>query len=72
MIHVGEDEVLLDDARRYFERAAAASVNVELDVWKWVAHGIVNGIGNLAASAEALDAISEFLVGRLTADSEHP
>ena len=69
-IHVGEDEVLLDDSRRYFEKAAAAGVDVELDVWEGMAHGIVNGIGNLAASAEALDAISEFLVGRLTADSE--
>ena len=68
-IHVGEDEVLLDDSRRYFEGAATAGVNIELDVWKGMAHGIVNGIGNLAASAEALDAISKFLVGRLTADS---
>ncbi len=70
-IHVGEDEVLLDDSCRYFERAAAAGVDVKLDVWEGMAHGIVNGIGNLAASAEALGAISEFLVGRLTADSEH-
>ena len=67
-IHVGEDEVLLDDSRRYFERAAAAGVDVELDVWEGMAHGIVNGIGNLAASAGALDAISKFLVRRLTAD----
>ena len=67
-IHVGEDEVLLDDSRRYYERAAAAGVDVELDVWEGMAHGIMNGIGNLAASAEVLDAISEFLVGRLTAN----
>ena len=72
-IHVGEDEVLLDDSRRYFERAAAAGVDVELDVWEGMAHGIVNGIGNLASAAEALEAISKFLVskflvGRLTAD----
>lgn len=65
-IHVGGDEVLLDDSRRYFECAAAAGVDVELDVWEGMAHGFVNGIGSFAASAEALDAIGAFLIGRLT------
>ena len=31
-IHVGDDEVLLDDSRRYAEPAAAAGVDVRLDV----------------------------------------
>ena len=66
-LHVGDDEVLLDDSRRYFECAAAAGVNVELDVWEGMAHGFANAVGSLAASAEALDALSEFLAGRLAA-----
>src|SRR5882672_989542 len=32
-IHVGDDEVLLDDSRRYVERAIAAGVDARLDVW---------------------------------------
>src|SRR6202166_4913011 len=32
-IHVGDDEVLLDDSRRYVERAMAAGVDARLDVW---------------------------------------
>jgi acetyl esterase/lipase len=31
-IHVGEDEVLLDDARRYVENACAAGVDARLDI----------------------------------------
>jgi len=32
-VHVGDDEVLLDDSRRYVERAVAAGVDAMLDVW---------------------------------------
>jgi epsilon-lactone hydrolase len=32
-IHVGDDEVLLDDSRRYVERAVAAGVGATLDAW---------------------------------------
>jgi len=32
-IHVGDDEVLLDDSLRYVERAVAAGVDAEADVW---------------------------------------
>jgi epsilon-lactone hydrolase len=32
-VHVGYDEVLLDDSRRYVERAVAAGVDATLDVW---------------------------------------
>lgn len=64
-IHVGEDEVLLDDSRRYFERAVAAGVDAGLDVWQGMPHGFVGSIGKLAAAANALDAIGEFLALRL-------
>ena len=64
-LHVGEDEVLLDDARRYGERASAVGVDAALDVWQGMAHGFANGIGTLAAAAGALDAIGSFLRERL-------
>src|SRR5690348_8369034 len=66
-IHVGDDEVLLDDSRRYVERAVAAGVDARLDVWTGMPHGFVASIGMLKASARALDAIGTFLVERLRA-----
>jgi acetyl esterase/lipase len=60
-IHVGDDEVLLDDSRRYVERAIAAGVDARLDVWTGMPHGFVAIIGPIKASARALDAIGLFL-----------
>jgi len=67
-IHVGDDEVLLDDSRRYVERAIADGVDARLDVWTGMPHGFVASIGKLKAAAQALDAIGMFLTERLTAD----
>jgi monoterpene epsilon-lactone hydrolase len=66
-IHVGDDEVLLDDSRRYVERAMAAGVDARLDVWTGMPHGFVANIGTLKAAAPALDAIGQFLTERLQA-----
>jgi epsilon-lactone hydrolase len=38
LIHVGNDEVLLDDSRRLAERARAAGVTVDLKIWPVVPH----------------------------------
>ena len=38
LIHVGADEVLLDDSTRLAERARAAGVRVELKIWPVVPH----------------------------------
>jgi monoterpene epsilon-lactone hydrolase len=66
-IHVGEDEVLLDDSRRYFERAIASGVDARLDIWEGMAHGFTTSVGQLAAAAKSLDAIGVFIVERLAA-----
>jgi monoterpene epsilon-lactone hydrolase len=63
-IHVGDDEVLLDDSRRYIERAVAAGVDARLDVWMGMPHGFPASVGKLKAAAQALDAIGMFLVER--------
>jgi acetyl esterase/lipase len=60
-IHVGDDEVLLDDSRRYVERAVAGGVDARLDVWTGMPHGFVAIIGPIKASAQALDAVGLFL-----------
>jgi acetyl esterase/lipase len=71
-IHVGDDEVLLDDSRRYVERAIAAGVDARLDVWMGMPHGFPAIIGPIKASAQALDAIGLFLTERLQAGIRHP
>ncbi len=64
-VHVGDDEVLLDDARRYVERALAAGVDATLDVWMGMPHGFVTGIREFAAARQALNAIGAFMAERL-------
>ena len=66
-IHVGDDEVLLDDSRRYAERAVAARVDARLDVWMGMPHGFPGNIGKLKAAAQTLDAVGAFLTKRLQA-----
>jgi monoterpene epsilon-lactone hydrolase len=61
-VHVGNDEVLLDDSVRLVERAVAAGVDARLDVWQGMVHGYLGGIGRLAASTETLQLIGEFLI----------
>jgi len=64
-VHVGDDEVLLDDSRRYVERAVAAGVDARLDVWMGMPHGFVNSVGFMNAADQALRAIGAFLNGLL-------
>jgi epsilon-lactone hydrolase len=61
-VHVGNDEVLLDDSVRLVERAVAAGVDARLDVWQGMVHGYLGGIGRLAASTATLQLIGEFLI----------
>jgi monoterpene epsilon-lactone hydrolase len=67
-IHVGDDDVLLDDSLRYVERAVAAGVDARVDVWMGMPHGFPVSIRKLKAAAQALDAIGAFLGSRLQAD----
>jgi epsilon-lactone hydrolase len=66
-IHVGDDEVLLDDSLRYVERAVATGVDARVDVWMGMPHGFPGSIGRLKAAAKVLDAIGAFLAERLQA-----
>lgn len=64
-IHVGNDEVLLDDSIRFVEKAVASGVDARLDIWEGMPHGFLGGIGNFAAASRALEAVGTFLSGRL-------
>ena len=64
-VHVGDDEVLLDDSLRYVERAVVAGVDAKLDVWMGMPHGFVTDVGRFNAATKALSAIGAFLIERL-------
>jgi epsilon-lactone hydrolase len=59
-VHVGDGEVLLDDSRRYVERAVGAGVGAKLDVWMGIPHGFVSSVGNVHAANQALRATGTF------------
>ena len=67
-IHVGDDEILLDDSRRYVERALAGGVDAELDIWMGMPHGFVTNVIGFNAAAQALRATGAFL-GRVLSES---
>ena len=64
-IHVGDDEVLLEDSRRYVENAVAAGVDAKLDIWMGMPHGFVTNVGGFNATTHALKASGAFLIERL-------
>jgi epsilon-lactone hydrolase len=64
-VHVGDDELLLDDSRCYVERAVTAGVDAKLDVWTGMPHGFVANVGVFNAATEALKASGAFLIGLL-------
>jgi acetyl esterase/lipase len=66
MLHVGEDEILLDDAGRYAERLDAAGSAGELHIWKGMVHVFPANLAMLRAAREAANEIGAFLRRRLT------
>jgi monoterpene epsilon-lactone hydrolase len=70
-VHVGDDEVLLDDSRRYVEKALAAGLDAKLDVWLGMPHGFALNIGMFDASAKALESSGAFLAECLKSTANH-
>ncbi len=64
LIQVGERECLLDDSRRLAEKAAAARVDVTIDVWEGMIH-VFQSFAPVAPEGEAgIRRIAEYLAGR--------
>jgi monoterpene epsilon-lactone hydrolase len=62
LVHVGSDEVLLDDSTRLAERATAAGVNVDLKVWDGMWHEFQRFAGRGVVEAqESIDLIGAFV-----------
>lgn len=64
-LHVGNDEVLRDDAVCYADRARAAGVAADLHVWEGMPHVFPANVGTLEAADHALDLVSAFLIEHL-------
>ena len=64
-LHAGTDEILLDDSRRYAERAGEASVEAAVHAWEGMAHVFQSNVGKLSAADQSLDLIGNFLRQRL-------
>jgi acetyl esterase/lipase len=67
---VGDDEVLLDDSVRLVDRALAAGVDAQLDVWEGMTHGFQGSVGLLSASTQTLQQIGSFLSQRFAESAE--
>lgn len=66
-IQVGADELLLDDARRYANAAAAQGGVVHLDVYEGMHHVFQRSTEELASAREALDNAARFIATHWTA-----
>lgn len=60
-IDVGDDEILLDDAVRYAERARAAGVDATLHVWSGMPHVFQSSLGRLQAAEHSMSELAAFL-----------
>lgn len=64
LLHVGTAETLLDDSTRFAERARAAGVDVDLDVWDEMIHVWHAFATVLPEAREAIDRIGRYLTAR--------
>jgi acetyl esterase/lipase len=70
IVHVGSDEVLLDDSTRLAERARAAGVRVELKIWPVVPH-VWQIVPAMPEARESLEEVSRFLKTPVGAGVKH-
>ena len=61
LLHVGEDEILLDDSRRLADRLERAGTPYELHVWKGMLHVFPANLALLQAAREGLEDMGRFL-----------
>jgi monoterpene epsilon-lactone hydrolase len=69
LIHVGSDEVLLDDAVRVADRMRTAGCEVELEVWPRMPHAWHVWARMMPEARTAIERIGDFVEGRM-ANSE--
>lgn len=63
LVHVGNDEILLDDSFRLVERARAAGVDVSFKVWDDMWH--VFQTFEIPEARQSIEEIGEYVVQKL-------
>ena len=66
LVHVGEDEILREDAIRLADRAKACGVDVQLDIYPRMWH-VWQLFRELPQSAQSLEEIARFFARHLEA-----
>ncbi|WDL95652.1 alpha/beta hydrolase [Alicyclobacillus sp. ALC3] len=70
LIHVGHDEVLLDDAIRLSDRLNAAGVAAGVKVWEGMWHVFQSFAAYVPESQQAIDEIGNFVQSKLPANAK--
>jgi monoterpene epsilon-lactone hydrolase len=66
LIHVGSDEIMLDDSQRVADKAKAAGVAVTLEIWEGMWHVWHAFATRLPEAQQAIDRIGEFIRQTIT------
>jgi monoterpene epsilon-lactone hydrolase len=69
-MHVGEDDVLLDDSVRYGKRFEEEGGTIEVHTWQGMIHVFPSNIALLKAAEEALKNIGDFLKSRASSSPD--
>jgi epsilon-lactone hydrolase len=70
LIQVGDRETVLDDSKMFADKARAAGVDVELQVWDGMIHVFQMFGAELSEARQAIDSIAEFLNEHLQMKAE--
>ncbi len=65
IVHVGGDEVLLDDSTRLAERARAAGCDVTIEIWPEMQHVFQIAVGNVPEADASVAQLGAWLAQRL-------
>lgn len=65
VMHVGSDDILLDDSTRFGAAMTAAGSESEVHVWDGMIHVFPSNVAIFAAARDALDQIGEFIRHRV-------
>ena len=60
LIQVGSAETMLDDSKRFFEKAKKANVNAKLEIWEDMFHGWHSNAHILKDAEDAIISIGKF------------
>ncbi len=69
MMHVGEDDILLDDSVRYAQRLEGEGGTAHLHIWAGMMHVFPSNLAVLEAANEALDDVGDFLKQQFSGDT---